>query len=237
VKLRIAKLSLSSLFILGMMLCWHIESRKQSASAQAATNGPTSSGPIALTPNDRFVLVSNPDTDSVSVPYGLAFTPNGTKLYVANARSNDISVVNPSTNGVIRTIIGVGLEPRGIAITSDGDADDTDEKVYVTQFNGVDRPNTIIGADDYKEGRVTVISSQNDSVTGQVVLAPIADVGFNSNGSSLKRIAPTNPATLLFTAQNSPASASLQAPQRFQTRALELIAFVPLRRLIRISHS
>jgi YVTN family beta-propeller protein len=256
VKLRIAKLSLSSLFIFGLMLCWYMEGRKLVASAQTATNGPTSSGPIALTPDDQFVWVSNPDTDSVSVvevgnnvnqkvaeikvgdepngvaiapngqtvyvantisgtvsvistasrqivatilvgtePYGLAFTPNGTKLYVANARSNDISVIDPSTNGVIRTITGIGLEPRGIAITSDGDADDTDEKVYVNQFNGVDRPNTIIGADDYKEGRVTVISSQNDNVIGEVVLAPMSDVGFNSNGSSLQRIAPTNPPT------------------------------------------
>ncbi|NOT59234.1 MAG: hypothetical protein HOP19_03305 [Acidobacteria bacterium] len=128
-------------------------------------------------------------------PYGIALTPNGRKLYVVNARSNDVTVIDTATNGVIGTITNVGTEPRGIAITSDGDSDDSDEKVYVSEFNAVDIPGKLIGADDYKEGRVTVISSGTDRVLGQVVLPPIADVGFNSNGSALKRIAATNPAT------------------------------------------
>ena len=63
-------------------------------------------------------------------------------------------------------------EPRGIAITSNGDADDNDEKVYVTQFDAVDRPGTIIGADDYKEGRVDMpwhIAFEPNSNEGWVV--------------------------------------------------------------------
>jgi len=255
VKLRIAKLSFSTLFVLGILMCWSDEDQRQAASAQAAA-GPTTSAPIAVTPDNKFVWVANPDNDSVSVidvqndanqrvaeikvgnepnnlaispngqsvyvantvsgsvsvintasrevvrsiqvgtePYGVALTPNGTKLYVANARSNDVSVINTATNQVVRTITGVGLEPRGLAITSDGDGDDQDEKVYVAQFNGVDVPNTIIGADNYKEGRVSVISTLNESVVKEVVLAPIADAGFNSNGSALQRIAATNPPT------------------------------------------
>ncbi len=255
-KLKIVKLSLSSLFIFGILLCWYYEDRRSAASAQAVTSGSTSSSPIAITPDDKFIWVVNPDTDSVSVievgndanqkineirvgdepngvaihpngktvyvantisgtvsvldattqqivgtilvgtePYGLALTPNGTKLYVTNARSNDVSVINTSNNVVTKTITGVGLEPRAIAITSDGDLSDTDEKVYVAQFAGVDRPNTIIGADDYKEGRVTVISSLNDSVIDEVVLAPMENTGFLSNGSPLKRIPATNPPT------------------------------------------
>jgi YVTN family beta-propeller protein len=128
-------------------------------------------------------------------PYGIALTPNGRKLYVVNARSNDVSVIDTATNGVVRTITSVGTEPRGIAITSDGDTDDNDEKVYVAEFNGVDIPGKIIGADDYKEGRVTVIAAGNDAVLGQVVLPPMENVGFNSNGSALKRIAATTPPT------------------------------------------
>ncbi len=139
-------------------------------------------------------------------PYGLALTPNGKKLYVVNARSNDVSVIDTATNGVIRTITGVGTEPRGIAITSDGDADDNDEKVYVAEFNAVDIPGKIIGADDYKEGRVTVIASGSDQVLGQAVLPPMDNVGFNSNGSALKRIAATNPATFTVPTGASPNS-------------------------------
>ena len=216
-------------------------------------SGPSHSGPIAVTPDDRFVWVADPDNDQVTLidarddanrvlakvdvgdqpqnlavspdgkrvyvsntgsgtvsvikaesrrprvvetirvgtePYGLAFTPNGDKLYVANARSNDVSVIDPDNNHVIRTI-AVGPEPRGVAVTNDGDKKDRDEKVYVTRFLGVDRPGVLIGADDYKEGRVTVISARNDKVIGEVVLNPIQDTGFKSAGSVLKHIAAT----------------------------------------------
>ena len=157
---------------------------------------------LAIHPNGRVVYVSNTVSGTISVidaasrrvvdtirvgtePYGIALTPNGRKLYVANARSNDVSVIDTATNCVIKKITGVGDEPRGVAITSDGDGDDDDEKVYVTQFLAVDRPNTIIGADDYKEGHVTVISTACDGVIGTVTLNPLADVGFKSQGSSL----------------------------------------------------
>jgi YVTN family beta-propeller protein len=220
--------------------------------------GPTNSGPIQISADDKTVWVANPETDSVSVvnvagdqkqllaevsvgkeprnlaispdgkrvfvanagedtltvldatrlpytklatikvgtePYGLVFTPNGRKLFVANARSNTVSVVDPVYYTVLKTISNVGQEPRGLAITNDGDDRDDDEKVYVTQFFGVDRAgvfngSVLIGADDYKEGRVAVISTATDSVTKQAVLNPMADTGFKSNGSSLKKLAP-----------------------------------------------
>ena len=167
---------------------------------------------LAISPDDNWVVVSNTVSGTVSVistrlrrvvgnirvgtePYGLAFTPNGDKLYVANATSNDVSVIDTRRWRVVRTIRDVGLQPRGIAITNDGDARDDDEKVYVTQFFAVNRPGTVIGADDYKEGRVTVISTRTDRVSKEISLAPMADVGFNANGSALKRIAATTPAT------------------------------------------
>ncbi len=167
---------------------------------------------VAISPNDRWVVVSNTVSGTISVinarsrrivevirvgtePYGMAFTPNGDKLYVANATSNDVSVIDTKRWRVSRTIEDVGLQPRGIAITNDGDSRDDDEKVYVTQFFAVQRPGTILGADDYKEGRVTVISTRNDRAIREIKLEPMADTGFNSNGSALKRIAATNPAT------------------------------------------
>jgi YVTN family beta-propeller protein len=255
------KLLLCLAFAAGVCLVWARDDGHFVASAQSGPSGPTHSSPIAVTPDDRFVWVANPDNDSVSVinvqndanqkvaeikvgdepngvavhpngqtvyvtntisgtvsvinantrnivatilvgtePYGLALTPNGTKLYVTNARSDDISVISTATNTVLRTIRLQApvpcpscppcptcplFEPRGVAITSDGDGDDSDEKVYVTQFNAVDRPGTIIGADDYKEGRVLVISALSDSVVRTVVLAPMADTGFRSKGSAL----------------------------------------------------
>lgn len=124
-------------------------------------------------------------------PYGLAFTPNGTKLYVTNARSQSISVIDPATNTVVRTIFNAGLEPRGIAITNDGDDDDADEKVFVTQF--LSQPvggGVLDGADNSKVGRVTVLSTATDTVIGTVQLNPLTDTGFAATGDALARIPP-----------------------------------------------
>jgi len=125
-------------------------------------------------------------------PYGLALTPSGRKLYVANARSNTVSVIDTSSLSV-RTINGVGYEPRGIAITNNGAGDDSQETVFVTQFLSLPVAGKVDGADDAKAGHVTVIAAGTDSVIADVVIQPVADTGFKAAGDALKRIAP--PAT------------------------------------------
>ncbi len=170
---------------------------------------------IAINPTNRWIWVSNTVSGTVSVidaidpdkptvfqnidvgtePYGIAITPNGKYVYVANARSNDVTVIEAATYQIITTIKDVGPEPRGLAITNDGDDSDDDEKVYVTQFLSTDRRGVNIGADDYKEGRVSVLSTETHSKVNEIALAPIADTGVLSNGSALKRIAAANPPT------------------------------------------
>src|SRR5262249_31051227 len=49
-----------------------------------------------------------------------------------------------------------------------------------------------------KEGRVTTISSATDTILGTVVLNPLSNTGFNSNGSVLGRIPATDPPTFTF---------------------------------------
>ena len=121
-------------------------------------------------------------------PYGLALTPNGTKLYVSNSRSDSVSVIDTATDTVIHTIQNVGPEPRGIAITNNGDAVDTDETVYVTQFLSLPVAGKVDGQDDAKAGHVTIISAATDLVTGQVTINPLANTGFNANGDAIARI-------------------------------------------------
>ncbi|MEO8626716.1 MAG: YncE family protein [Betaproteobacteria bacterium] len=241
-----------------------------SAEVLAATRfvGPTSSQPLALSADDAFLAVANPDNNSVSFfdvrgdhnrrvatvpvqtepngvafmpdgrkayvantvsgtvtviktniangvvqrplkhievgtePYGLALTPNGKKLYVTNARSNSVSVIDTATDTVIATIANVGFEPRGIAISNDGDADDYDETVYVTQFLALPIAGKIDGADDSKRGWLTVLSTANDSIVSTIALNPITDTGFKATGDALARVAPgdpTDPANFTFT--------------------------------------
>ena len=126
-------------------------------------------------------------------PYALALTPRGRKLYVANSRSNNVSVIDTATNRVVKTIDGVGFEPRGIAITNTG-GEDNQETVYVTQFLALPVPGKIDGFDDSKTGRVTVISASTDTVVSEIVLQPMSDTGFKAAGDALKKIAP--PATI-----------------------------------------
>lgn len=168
---------------------------------------------VAIAPSGRWIWVANTVSGTVSVidavdpnsptvfenitvgtePYGMSITPNGKYVYVANSRSNDVTVIEAATYRIITTIKDVGPEPRGIAITNDGDEDDNDEKVYVTQFLATDRRGVLIGADNYKEGRVTVLSTETHSKVNEIALAPLDDTGFRSNGSALERKAAATP--------------------------------------------
>src|SRR5262249_54768080 len=90
---------------------------------------------------------------------------------------------------VADTIRNVGRKPHGITVTADG------KKVYVTQFlarkaAADTRPLTQSeGADDGREGRVTVINGRTHHVVGTVALHPLAEVGaaFRPEGNRLKR--------------------------------------------------
>jgi YVTN family beta-propeller protein len=123
-------------------------------------------------------------------PVSLVLSPSGKRLYVANARSNSISVINTRSMRVVKTIDNIGFEPRGLTITNDADGSDDNETLYVTQFLALPAPGRIDGEDNAKEGRVTMISLRDDSVTGAVVLNPLADTGFKAAGDAVARIAP-----------------------------------------------
>jgi YVTN family beta-propeller protein len=275
--------------------------------------GPTSSQPLALTADDAFLIVANPDNNSVSFfdvrqnrnrrvatvpvqtepngvaflpdgskayvantvsgtvsviktnirngaisrpvkhiavgtePYGLALTPNGHKLYVTNARSNSVSVIDTLTDNVITTIQNVGPEPRGIAITNNGDANDLDETVYVTQFLSLPLSGKVDGQDDAKAAFLTRISTATDTVDGTIQINPIADTGFKATGDALQRIAPgdpNNPASFNFTTGAYPnqlnnvgihgnylyvpnTGASPNGPVRFDVNTQSLLSFIP----------
>ena len=63
--------------------------------------------------------------DVGSEPFGVAVSPDETKVYVTNTKSNTTSVIDTATNMVAVTI-PVGIGPMGIAVSPDG------TKVFVT---------------------------------------------------------------------------------------------------------
>jgi YVTN family beta-propeller protein len=166
---------------------------------------------VALLPNGRRAYVANTVSGTVSVmdlnipngfigkprkhipvgtePYSVVLTPNATKLYVASARSNTISVIDTATESVVKTI-QVNAEPRGLAVSNDGDDDDADETLYVSHFLSFPAIGKVDGQDDAKFGRVTVISTGTDVIAANAVINPIADSGFKANGDAIARIPP-----------------------------------------------
>ncbi len=127
-------------------------------------------------------------------PMAVALSPNGTWVYVAGSTSTNLTVLNRSTLQQVAYIdlSAYGSAPRTVAVTNDGDSDDTDETIFVAMFYGQLRPGKSSideGQDDEREGRVVAISAETFAPLGApnpIVLAPLADAGFNSNG----RLAP-----------------------------------------------
>ena len=154
-------------------------------------------------------------TVSVGVePMALALSPNGTRLYVANSASNNLMVLDttgyPSTAATVIATVdlsAVGSAPRAIAVTNSGDANDSDETIFVALFYGQLRAGKTAvheGQDDQREGRVAAISAATNTIIGTAVLAPMANTGFNSNG----QLAPGNGLTPFVASTN---------PQAFTT--------------------
>ena len=138
---------------------------------------PTNSSPIAISHDDRFVWVVNPENDSVSVlevggdvntkiaeitvgdePRCVAITPNDRKVFVTNMASGTVSVIDARRRSVIDTI-EVGSEPFGCAVTPDG------KKLYVANFSSDD---------------VSVIDTHSDKVK-----ETIEDVGPKPRGLAI----------------------------------------------------
>ncbi len=169
---------------------------------------------IAITPDKKWVYVANTGDNSVTViridtgawasfsasvdtsvgvngqiitgaePSGILCSPDGKRIFVANASQDTITVINTET----RTVIGnVDLrnslandpdrrrhfQPAGLAITPDN------KKLYVTRFLSFIKPGGRQGDDQGKEGLVAVLDIDTSStaladykVARLVTLAP-----------------------------------------------------------------
>jgi DNA-binding beta-propeller fold protein YncE len=60
-------------------------------------------------------------------------TPNGTYAFIAGNITGDVAVVRLANNEVVGRV-KTGGNPYAIAISNDGDRNDDDERVYVTQL-------------------------------------------------------------------------------------------------------
>ncbi|KRE27642.1 hypothetical protein ASG82_14760 [Mycobacterium sp. Soil538] len=139
---------------------------------------------VAVLANCAGACLAHPikviDTIEVGeAPDGVAFSPNGTRAYVANALDNTVSVIDTATNSVTATI-AVGEMPRGVAVNPAG------TRAYVTNL---------------LDGTVSVIRTSTNTVVATIPVGTSAErvavspggtrvyvIGSQENGSTLSVI-------------------------------------------------
>lgn len=153
---------------------------------------------IALSPDDRYAFVTHGRDGTLSVidlarhavansgitvgtePRGVVVSPNGNYVFVANHTEGSVSVLRSTTLRVINRV-PVGAQPYALAVTNDGDRDDQDETVYVTQFFGRLIEGRVDGFNDAKEGVISAFPVA-DALSGRVAVREITlqplDSGF-----------------------------------------------------------
>ena len=113
-----------------------------------------------------------------SEPTGLALSPTGRFLAVAEWAEARVSIIDTQTASIVSSVSM--RNPRAVSITNNLDAIDSDEKVIVTEFYGRATASPE-ATDSSRQGAVRVFSlSAAGALTddGQVLFSPQADGGF-----------------------------------------------------------
>ncbi|MGD0527622.1 MAG: hypothetical protein ABSE49_20985 [Polyangiaceae bacterium] len=141
-----------------------------------------------------------------SEPTGIAISPSGTKLYVANWAEGTVTVVNTADMSVASTVdlnaslaatgfLGTvtsrpGLaHPRAVVVTNGGTGNDSAETVYVTEFfsqaltTGLPTDDSQFDVD--RQGVVYAFNAGTYAVATPITIAPVSDTGFqDSDGNT-----------------------------------------------------
>lgn len=134
-------------------------------------------------------------------PTAIALSPSGRTLFVASWGEGTVSVLDAATLAVTDTLdlnaalvrggyLGAGAvsrhglaHPRALAVTNDGDLDDADEALYVTEFFAQRRATPgPAGVERFDQSHVGVVYryALGARALDATTLAPVADLGFRS---------------------------------------------------------
>jgi YVTN family beta-propeller protein len=120
-----------------------------------------------------------------SEPAGLALSPTGAKLFVAEFAQGRVSVIDTGSMSVTGTI-EAPVHPRALAVTNNGDLDDNDERLLVPEFFG----EPVAGKeakDDGRGGRIRMYHVSDLTPDMPILLASL-DSGFAKGGAGTTNV-------------------------------------------------
>ena len=133
-----------------------------------------------------------------SEPTGIAISPTGRWIYVANWGEGTVTVINTTTLATVRTVdlnddlVDTGVlgtvtaraglaHPRAIVVTNDGDTDDLDETIYVTEYFSQARTEGVPADDSAfdvgRQGYVYRITMNGEGEAAPIAIAPVDNHG------------------------------------------------------------
>lgn len=158
-------------------------------------------------------------------PVGLALSPTGKRLFVAEFAESRITVIDTATMTVETTL--PADRPRALYVTNNLDTSDDDEILIVTQFYGVPTAGGE-AKDDGRTGKVRLYSLADLTTYKSIVLAPI-DSGFPKGGVAGNPTvhASPNQLTSIAVANNrvyvTATAASPEGPARFDNNLFPVV--------------
>ncbi len=158
-------------------------------------------------------------------PLGLALSPSGKKLFVAEFAESRVSVIDTATLQVVQSL--KVDRPRALLVTNNGDANEDDERLAITQYFGTPVPGKE-SKDDGRIGKVRLYSLADLTQYKEVSLDPI-DSGFPKGGVAGNATITTsaNQLAALATAQGklfvTSVSASPEPPTRFDNNVFPVV--------------
>jgi hypothetical protein len=187
------------------------DANRPSAEPWAAVIGADDDTAYVIARADQMVLRisrlrTNPRIDAAvpvgSEPTGLAISPSGARLFVANFGEGTISIVATADFGDVEattlslntTLAASGFlgnvppraalaHPRALAMTDDGDASDAGETLYATEFfsqpiPGTEDPSDLTQPDRNRQGVVYPVPLAANTVVGEPITIPPIATGF-----------------------------------------------------------
>lgn len=185
-----------------------------------------------------------------SEPTAVSLSPTGRVAYVANWNDGTVLAVSTDELEVVETydlneaLVKTGYlgevearpalaHPRSIAVTNDGDQEDSDEHLYVTEYFGQQVEEIDVqgaNADVVKVGLVYAVDLESGGVS-TIPLSPLADMGFLDNNGEATGCFPNQLQDIAIQGEYAyviSVCASPKGPIGFKTNTAPLVSVISL---------